>query len=94
MWHSVALSPDELRCALHLGEVILILRYITVSSDASSSIDLPVSVWADSSCPVVSILESDTIDVIHNHHRERIRLSGIGCPEKGRAYGREQRTAD
>jgi endonuclease YncB( thermonuclease family) len=29
---------------------------------------------------VVSILAGDTIEVLHNHHAERIRLSGIDCP--------------
>jgi endonuclease YncB( thermonuclease family) len=37
--------------------------------------------------PVVSILDGDTIEVLHNNHPERIRLSGIDCPEKGQAYG-------
>jgi endonuclease YncB( thermonuclease family) len=33
--------------------------------------------------PVVSILDGDTIEVLHNQHPDRIRLSGIDCPEKG-----------
>ena len=33
--------------------------------------------------PVVSVLDGDTIEVLHNQHPERIRLSGIDCPEKG-----------
>ena len=37
--------------------------------------------------PVIVILGGDTIEVPHNHHPERIRLSGIGCPEKVQAYG-------
>ena len=37
--------------------------------------------------PVVSVLDGDTIEVLHNHHPERIRLSGIDCPEKGQAFG-------
>jgi micrococcal nuclease len=37
--------------------------------------------------PVVSVLDGDTIEVLHNQHPERIRLSGIDCPEKGQAYG-------
>jgi endonuclease YncB( thermonuclease family) len=31
--------------------------------------------------PVVSVLDGDTIEVLHNTHPERIRLSGIDCPE-------------
>ncbi len=38
--------------------------------------------------PVVSVLDGDTIEVLHNQHPERIRLSGIDCPEKGQAYGK------
>jgi micrococcal nuclease len=37
--------------------------------------------------PVVSVLDGDTIEVLHNRRPERIRLSGIDCPEKGQAYG-------
>ena len=36
---------------------------------------------------VVSVLDGDTIEVLHNQYPERIRLSGIDCPEKGQAYG-------
>jgi endonuclease YncB( thermonuclease family) len=37
--------------------------------------------------PVISTLDGDTIDVIHNTRPERIRLSGTDCPEKGQVYG-------
>ena len=36
--------------------------------------------------PLVSILDGDTIEVLHNHHPEHIRLSGIDCPEKGQVF--------
>jgi len=42
---------------------------------------------ADFSGPVVSALDGDTIEVLHKKRPERIRLSGIDCPEKGQAYG-------
>jgi len=42
---------------------------------------------------VVSVLDGDTIEVLHNHHAERIRLSGIDCPEKGQAYGQKAKNA-
>ena len=29
---------------------------------------------------VVSVLDGDTIEVLHNTHPERVRLSGIDCP--------------
>ena len=41
---------------------------------------------ADFSDPVVSVLDSDTIEAIHNNHPERIRLNGIDCPKKHRAW--------
>jgi len=43
--------------------------------------------------PVVRILDGDTIEVLHNQHPERIRLSGIDCPEKGQAYGQKAKDA-
>ena len=46
------------------------------------------SVFAsDFTGPVVSVLDGDTIEVLHNQHPERIRLNGIDCPEKGQACG-------
>lgn len=44
-------------------------------------------VLANFSGPVVSILEGDTLEVLHNNHSEGIRLSRIDCPEKGQAFG-------
>ncbi len=35
----------------------------------------------------------DTLEVLHNHHPERIRLSGIDCPEKGQAFGKRVKQA-
>src|SRR5580765_3745203 len=43
---------------------------------------------ADFTGPVVSALDGDTIEVLHNTRPERIRLSGIHCPEKGQPYGK------
>ena len=54
---------------------------------------MPVSVWTDFSYPVVSILDGYTIEVLNGHHAERIRLSGIDCPEKGQAYGMRAKQA-
>ena len=48
---------------------------------------------ADFSGPVVSILDGDTIEVLHNYRPVRIRLSGIDCPEKGQAYGQRAKHA-
>ena len=49
---------------------------------------LASTAFADFSGPVVGVLDGDTIEVLNGHHTERIRLSGIDCPEKGQAYGR------
>jgi len=43
--------------------------------------------------PVVSVLDGDTIEVLHNNRAERIRLNEIDCPEKGQAYGKRAKQA-
>ncbi|HZC81189.1 MAG TPA: thermonuclease family protein [Nitrospiraceae bacterium] len=43
--------------------------------------------------PVVSVLDGDTIEVLHNTHPERVRLSGITCSEKGQAFGNRAKQA-
>ena len=48
---------------------------------------------ADFLGPVVAILDGDTIEVLYNQHPERIRLSGIDCPEKGQAFGKRAKQA-
>ena len=35
----------------------------------------------------------DTLEVLHNQHPERIRLSGSDCPEKGQAFGKRAKQA-
>ena len=45
----------------------------------------PSRAVADFSGPVVSVLDGNNIEVLHTHHPERIRLSGIDCPKKGPA---------
>lgn len=50
-------------------------------------------VLANFTGPVVSILDGDTIEVLHNNKAKRIRLSGIDCPEKGQAYGTRAKQA-
>ncbi len=53
----------------------------------------PSVLAADFLGPVVSILDGDTIEVLHNQRPERIRLSGIDCPEKGQACGKRAKQA-
>ena len=38
---------------------------------------------------VTGVLDGDTIEVLNGHHADRIRLSGIDCPEKGQAYSKK-----
>jgi endonuclease YncB( thermonuclease family) len=40
---------------------------------------------ADFSGNVVGIIDGDPLEVLNGHHTERIRLSGIDCPEKAQA---------
>jgi micrococcal nuclease len=42
----------------------------------------PLGAFAGFTGPVVSVLDGDTLVVLHNDRPERIRLSGIDCPEK------------
>ncbi len=49
--------------------------------------------FADFSGQVVRALDGDTIEVLHTQGPERIRLSGIDCPEKGQAYGSNAKQA-
>jgi endonuclease YncB( thermonuclease family) len=47
----------------------------------------------DFHAPRKPVLDGDTLEVLHNQHPERIRLSGIDCPEKGQAYGQKAKQA-
>jgi micrococcal nuclease len=49
--------------------------------------------FASFSGRVISVLDGDTIDVLHSTNPERIRLSGIDCPEKGQAFGNRAKQA-
>ena len=42
---------------------------------------------------VTGVLDGDTIEVLSRHHADRIRLSGIDCPEKGQAFGKKAKQA-
>jgi endonuclease YncB( thermonuclease family) len=69
-----------------------LLRLVVVYT---TTLFLPTSLVsaADFSGPVVAVLDGDTIEVLYNQHPERIRLSGIDCPEKGQAYGNNAKHA-
>lgn len=42
---------------------------------------------------VVAVLDGDTIEVLHSGKAERIRLTGIDCPEKKQAFGQHAKQA-
>jgi endonuclease YncB( thermonuclease family) len=66
----------------------LILPLITVLS-----LQPDFAIGTDFTGPVISVLDGDTIEVLHNTWAERIRLSGIDCPETGQAYGKRAKQA-
>jgi endonuclease YncB( thermonuclease family) len=49
---------------------------------------IPSLAFADFSALVVSVLDGDTLDVLHKQHPERIRLT-----EKGQPYGHQAKQA-
>ncbi|MBU6434264.1 MAG: thermonuclease family protein [Nitrospirae bacterium] len=53
----------------------------------------PYSSFVDFAGSVVSVLDGDTIEALHNQHPEHIRLSRIDCPEEGHAFGRRAKQA-
>jgi endonuclease YncB( thermonuclease family) len=55
------------------------LLFLLLSALFSISIG-PGCALADFSGCVVSVLDGDTIEVLHNNHSERIRFNGIDCP--------------
>ena len=69
------------------------LRNIFGLVSLSASLCLTSLVAAAFTGPVVSVLDGDTIEVLHNTHPERVRLSGIDCPEKGQAFGNNAKHA-
>jgi len=42
---------------------------------------------------VIGVLDGDTIEVLHKKRPERIRLSGIDCPEKRQPFGEKAKHA-
>jgi endonuclease YncB( thermonuclease family) len=74
--------------ARHVRRRLLILSVSTLGFFISS---FSAVLALDFTGPVVSVPDGDTIEVLHNQHPERIRLSGIDCPEK--AYGQRAKDA-
>jgi hypothetical protein len=76
--------------ARHVRRRLLILSVSTLGFFISS---FSAVLALDFTGPVVSVLDGDTIEVLHNQRPERIRLSGIDCPEKAQAHGKRAKQA-
>ena len=63
--------------ARHFSRRLLILSVYTLGFVISS---FSVVLASDFTGAVVSVLDGDTLEVLHNTRAERIRLSGIDCP--------------
>ena len=61
---------------------IWLLVALTFTAASFPAIVLPANIVG----PVVSVFDGDTLEVLHNTHPERIRLSGIDCPEIHQAW--------
>jgi micrococcal nuclease len=75
--HDPGAVPPSMRLLKLLALPVFFLFYFILPTPAST---------ADFTGPVVSVLDGDTIEVLHNNKAERIRLSGIDCPGKGQAW--------
>lgn len=74
----------------HYRRRLLILSVSTLCFFIST---FSVALASDYTGKVVSVLDGDTIEVLNGHHAERIRLSGIDCPEKKQAFGKRAKQA-
>ena len=68
-------------------------RFLLFSIFVFATLLLPPLALSDFIGPVVSVLDGDTIEVLHNGKADRIRLSGIDCPEKGQAHSTNAKQA-
>lgn len=74
--------------------VAVILLVCRVISGLAVLIVGPIlCIASEFSGPVVSVLDGDTIEVLHDQHLERIRLHGIDCPERGQPFGHKAKQA-
>ena len=66
----------------------ILLAFLQISWPAPGT-----AIVADFTGQVVGVIDGDTLEVLHNQIPERIRLSGIDCPEKGQAFGQRVKQA-
>jgi len=72
---------------LAIDKLMHFSRFLLSSIFFSAGLLSPSLALSEFFGPGVSVLDGDTIEVLHNTRPERVRLSGIDCPEKGQAYG-------
>ena len=75
--------------------MIQVQRILSLIATCLTMISCLVSVVlaAELSGPVTSVLDGETIEVLNGHHADRIRLSGIDCPENRQAYSKKAKQA-
>jgi len=61
-------------------------RAFMLGSGAAYPVSLSSPTWGWSG-KVVSVIDGDSITVLHDPRAEQIRLYGIDCPEKGQDFG-------
>ena len=69
--------------------LILLVLLVTLAFLGAAWLIVQPCLGADFTGRVVGIIDGDSIEVLHNQRPERIRLSGIDCPEKGPAFGQK-----
>jgi micrococcal nuclease len=82
-----------LRAPRESRQIIKLVKRTSVGGLFVGLVLFTLPAFADFTGPVISVLDGDTIEVLHNRHPERIRLSGIDCPEKGQPYGHKAKQA-
>ena len=80
LWPDNLVSPHFISCIL--------LAFPQFSWPAPGA-----AIAADFTGRVVSVLDGDTLEVLHSQQPERIRLNGFDCPEKGQAFGKKAKQA-
>jgi micrococcal nuclease len=81
----LVLNPQSVRPTAYA--LLLVLSLATSAwADFKAGMGASTNNAANFSGPVIRFLEGDTLEVLHNHRPERIRLNGIDCPEQGQPY--------
>jgi endonuclease YncB( thermonuclease family) len=79
--------------SVRIRSLILLVLLVPLAFLGAAWLMVQPCLAADFNGKVVGIIDGDTIEVLHNDNAERIRSSGIECPEKGPAYGNNAKHA-